>query len=242
MLRKYTLIASVLTVLGLPLNAQAQTMDIAMKIQSILDQFSEIRSGMKQIQSGKNIESMLQNLKGSGDWKEKLKNSAGTIFDTNAEKGGVKQSLLLLPDGLADKAEKPEDATDWVKENMYMHKENPSFEESDALQKKRRDFKFTALVTGYGKAIALRKQLDKDLESIEKLRQDAESKNAETELQNEINKVTLLKLEQENYQQLLSVSKSQIKGAFAIDPADRKVSDMMSGDAKENEKPSKAKK
>lgn len=233
MLRKYTLIASVLTVLGVPLNAQAQTMDIAMKIQSILDQFSEIRSGMKQIQSGKNIESMLQNLKGSGDWKEKLKNSAGTIFDAKAEKGGVKQSLLLLPDGLADKVERPEDATDWVKKNMYMHKENPSFEEIDALQKKRQEFKFTAMTSGFGKAIALRKQFDQNLESIEKLRQDAESKDAETDLQNEVNKLALLKLEQTNFDQLLSVSEAQIKGAFAIDPADRKISDIMSGDVKE---------
>ena len=64
MLRKYALIISVLAVLGTPSAAKAQTMDIAMKIQAILDQFSEIRSGLKQIQSSMNIETMLQNLGG----------------------------------------------------------------------------------------------------------------------------------------------------------------------------------
>ena len=47
MLRKYTLIASVLVFFGMPVNANAQTLDIAMKIQAILDQFSEIRSGFR---------------------------------------------------------------------------------------------------------------------------------------------------------------------------------------------------
>ena len=80
MLRKYTLIASVLVVLGMPSIARAQTMDIAMKIQAILDQFSEIRSGLKQIQSSMNIETMLQNLGGNGDWKALGETEIGKLF------------------------------------------------------------------------------------------------------------------------------------------------------------------
>lgn len=230
MLRKYTLIASVLFVFGSPCQAHAQTMDIVMKIQSILDQFSEIRSGLKQIQSSANIKSMMQNMKGSGEWKSKLKNAAGSggVFDKTAERGGTKQSLLLLPDGLSDKTENPDEATDWVKKNMYLQVENPSMKQTDEMAKKRREFKYTTLATAYGKSLVIRRQLEKDLETIEKLKQDAQSKNAETDLQNEINKLALLKLEQANYQQLLSVTHSQIDATISLDPGDRKKSDAMS--------------
>lgn len=216
MLRKYTLIASVLVVFGMPFKANAQTLDITMKIQAILDQFSEIRSGLKQIQSSMNIETMLQNLGGGGDWKEMLKNAAGGIFDKNAEKGGTKQALLILPDGLADKAEEADKAINWMKDNMFIR---PSEKGTEAAQKKNdmmKQMRYTAYVSAYGKAVATRKQLDKDLETIEKLKQDAQSKDAETDLQNEINKVALLKLEQANYQQLLASSRSQMEGAAEL--------------------------
>ena len=217
MLRKYALIISVLAVLGAPSIAKAQTtMDVAMKIQAILDQLSEIRSGLKQVQSSMNIETMLQNLGGAGDWKAMLKNAAGGIFDKNAEKGGTKQALLLLPDGLADKADDPEASMDWIEENFLQQKENASPEEVAALTKKKNEFQYTALASGYGKAVALRKQLDKDIATIEQLRQDAESKEAETDLQNEINKIALLKLEQVNYRQLLTSTQSHMAGASGI--------------------------
>ncbi len=214
MLRKYALIVSVLAVLGAPSTAKAQTtMDVAMKIQAILDQLSEIRSGLKQVQSSMNIETMLQNLGGSGDWKAMLKNAAGGIFDKNAEKGGTKQALLLLPEGLDSKADDPDAAIDWMQKNLYLQKENASISEVDEITKKRIEFQYTAAASGYGKAIATRKQLDKDIATIEKLRQDAESKEAETDLQNEINKIALLKLEQANYQQLITSTRSHIDGA-----------------------------
>ena len=217
MLRKYALIASVLAMLGTPCAVKAQTtMDVAMKIQAVLDQFSEIRSGLKQIQSSMNIETMLQNLGGNGDWKAALKNAAGGIFDKNAEKGGTKQALLLLPEGLDSKADDPDAAIDWMEENLFVKGENPSFSEVDAVKKKVLDFKYTSLATGYGKAVSMRKQLDKDIATIEQLRQDAESKEAETDLQNEINKIALLKLEQTNYQQLLTSTKAQIDGISNI--------------------------
>lgn len=63
--------------------------------------------------------------------------------------------------------------------------------------------------------------------TIEKLRQDAESKEAETDLQNEINRIALLKLEQANYQQLLTSTQSHIKGTYsltAIEEAQQKSS------------------
>lgn len=222
MLRKYALIASVLAALGTPSAAKAQTtMDVAMKIQAILDQLSEIRSGLKQVQSSMNIETMLQNLGGNGDWKAMLKNAAGGIFDKNAEKGGTKQALLLLPEGLAEKADDPEAAIDWMEKNLFLQKENASLEEIDEMTKKRVEFQYTALAAGYGKAIATRKQLDKDIATIEKLRQDAESKEAETDLQNEINKVALLKLEQANYQQLLTSTRSHIEGTYNLTAASK---------------------
>lgn len=214
MLRKYALIASVLAALGMPSTAKAQTtMDVAMKIQAILDQLSEIRSGLKQVQSSMNIETMLQNLGGNGDWKAMLKNAAGGIFDKNAGKGGTKQALLLLPEGLAEKADDVEAAADWMQKNFFLQKEDVSMSERDEMTKQRVEFKYTALASGYGKAVATRKQLDKSLASIEKLRQDAESKESETDLQNEINKVALLKLEQTNYQQLLEATRSHVEGA-----------------------------
>lgn len=100
MLRKYALIASVLAALGTPSAAKAQTtMDVAMKIQAILDQLSEIRSGLKQVQSSMNIETMLQNLGGNGDWKAMLKNAAGGIFDKNAEKAEPSRLCCCCPKG-----------------------------------------------------------------------------------------------------------------------------------------------
>ena len=217
MLRKYALIISVLAVLGTPSVAKAQTMDIAMKIQAILDQFSEIRSGLKQIQSSMNIETMLQNLGGNGDWKAMLKNAVGGIFDKGAEKGGTKQALLLLPEGLDSKADDPDASAAWMEKNLFIQEDDPSMSASDEMTKKRMEFQYSALATAYGKAVSTRKQLDKDIATIEELRQEAESKEAETDLQNEINKIALLKLEQANYQQLMSATKSHIDGAMAMD-------------------------
>ena len=227
MLRKCILTASVFVALGLPFSAHAQTMDITMKIQSILDQFSEIRSGLKQVASGKNIEAMMDNLKGSGDWKKQLQ-SSGSIFDKNAEKGGTKQSLLLLPDGLADNADDQAAAADWVKDNMYIHTETADISQTDEMNNKRKEFKYTTLLTAYGKSIVIRRQLDKDLETIEKLKEDAQSKTSETDLQNEINKVALMKLEQTNYRQLLATTRSQVDATLSLMPSDRESSDRLS--------------
>ncbi|MBR1944978.1 MAG: hypothetical protein IJ846_01615 [Alphaproteobacteria bacterium] len=221
MLRKYTLIASVLVIFGMPVNARAQTtLDISMKIQAILDQFSEIRSGLKQIQSSMNIETMLQNLGGGGDWKEMLKNAAGGIFDRNAEKGGTKQAFLVVPEELADKTDDPDAVKKWLEKNMYAAAD-ATVAEVDEIVRKRSEFQYTALLSGYGKVVSLRKQLDKDIETIDQLKQDAESKDSETDLQNEINKLALLKLEQTNYQQLLEATQSHIDGTYAIVPTNR---------------------
>ncbi len=221
MLRKYTLIASVLVIFGMPVNARAQTtLDISMKIQAILDQFSEIRSGLKQIQSSMNIETMLQNLGGGGDWKEMLKNAAGGIFDRNAEKGGTKQAFLVVPEELADKTDDPDAVKKWLEKNMYAAAD-ATVAEVDEIVRKRSEFQYSALLSGYGKVVSLRKQLDKDIETIDQLKQDAESKDSETDLQNEINKLALLKLEQTNYQQLLEATQSHIDGTYAIVPTNR---------------------
>lgn len=217
MLRKCALVASVLAVFGTPAKAQT-TMDVSMKIQAVMDQLSGIRSQLKQVQSAINIKEMKQNLQGNGDWKSMLK-QAGGIFDRNAEKGGTKQSLLVLPDGLADAIKDPDAANKWLQENLLNQKKNPTPAEKDEETKKISEFKFTALASAFGKAVATRKKLDKDLATIEKLRQDAEAKESETDLQNEINKLALLKMEQANYRQLLMASMVQVETADSLEAA-----------------------
>lgn len=117
MLRKYALIASVLAALGTPSAAKAQTtMDVAMKIQAILDQLSEIRSGLKQVQSSMNIETMLQNLGGNGDWKAMLKNAAGGIFDKMRKKAEPNRLCCCYPKGWPKKRTIPKQPlTGWKK-------------------------------------------------------------------------------------------------------------------------------
>lgn len=216
MFRKYTLLISVFAVLGAPVPARAQTtMDAAMKIQAVLDQLSEIRSGLKQIQSSMNIETMLQNLGGSGDWKNALKNAAGGIFDKGAETASAKQALLVLPEGLDSKADDPEAAADWMKNNMFP-KADVALDEQAELNRQNMLFLYTSLSTAYGKSVSVRKQLDKDMNSIEQLRQDAEEKEAETDLQNEINKLALLKLEQTNLTQLLKTTRMQMESVAQV--------------------------
>ena len=213
MLRKYIFIASVLAAFGMPHNACAQTTrDVTMKIQALLDQFSEIRSDLKQAQSSAEIEKMLQNLGGASSWKDKLKQSVGSIFDRKAKKGGAAQSFLVVPDGLSDVVDDPEEAEKWLEENMNTP-DTSTPEEKAKMKQKRKEMKIAALLSGYGQIISIRKQLDKNLETIEKLKQDAEDKNSEMDLQNEINQLTLLKLEQINIQQLLDMTGSYISGA-----------------------------
>ena len=163
---------------------------------------------------------MLQNLGGGGDWKEMLKNAAGGIFDRNAEKGGTKQAFLVVPEELADKTDDPDAVKKWLEKNMYAAAD-ATVAEVDEIVRKRSEFQYTALLSGYGKVVSLRKQLDKDIETIDQLKQDAESKDSETDLQNEINKLALLKLEQTNYQQLLEATQSHIDGTYAIVPTNR---------------------
>ena len=227
MICKYALMVSVLVVLGTPLPARAQTMDITMKIQSILDQFSEIRSELKQVQSSANIKSMMNNLKGSGDWKNKLK-EGGSVFNKDPKEDAEKQSAMALPDDLADKADDHDATVNWVKDNMYSKVENPTPEQRDEMIRKQNEFKFAAWLTAYGKALVIRRKLDKDIETIEKLRQDAQNMNSETDLQNEINKLALLKMEQTNYRQLLAASRSQVIATMGLMPKDRKDAERLS--------------
>lgn len=138
-----------------------------------------------------------------------------------------------MPEGLAEKADDVDAAADWMKENLFLQKENVSMSERDELNKQRIEFKYTALASGYGKAVATRKQLDKDLASIEKLRQDAESKESETDLQNEINKIALLKLEQANYQQLLMATRSHVEGASDLLNVSQKSNAISDGESQE---------
>lgn len=216
MLRKYILIVSVFAVLCVPLPAKAQTtLSAAQLVQNVMDKFSEIRSTLKQIESSANIESMMQNLGGSGDWKAALKNVTGGIFDKNADKAGTKESLIIVPDGLDSKIDDPEAAKEWMKENLYV-KSDATFEEIAKVKEDANIFLYTSTSTAYGKAVSVRKKMDKEINTIEKLRQDAEGKESETDLQNEINKITLLKLEQAAYTQMLITTGEQITGLAKI--------------------------
>lgn len=218
MLRKYTLIASVLVAFGVPCEVRAQTtLDVTMKIQAILDHFSQIRSDLKQVKSSEEIQKMRENLGGTDSWKDKLKDKIkGKIFNRASKSGGASQSLFVVPNGLKDKVNVPAEAVKWLRENMTIPAD-ATREEQEEIRRKRDEMRAVAQLSGYGQIIAIRKQLDKALENIDKLKQDAEETESETDLQNEINKLALLKLEQVNYQQMLDTI------AFYMDGADSKL-------------------
>lgn len=206
MLRKYTLIVSAFAVFSMPLPVRAQTMDIAMKIQNIIDEITQVRALLKQVQSSANIESMMKNLAGGGDWKGALKGVAGGIFDKGGDRAGTKESLIIVPDGLDSKLDDPAASKEWMRANLKEKKDVTVAEQAE--QKKNvNTFLYTSIATAYGKSVAVRKKMDKEINTIDKLRQDAEGKESETDLQNEINRINLLKLEQSSYtQQLLATS------------------------------------
>ncbi|MBO4520018.1 MAG: hypothetical protein J5787_02310 [Alphaproteobacteria bacterium] len=219
MLRKCILIIITLMAFGTPFQAQAQTMDIVMKIQAIFNQISEVRAKLKQFQSGMNIETMGQNM--FGDWKEKLKNgsllcSLGEMACPGSEGGAKNKTLLLLPDGMADNIDDVEKQTEWFDKNVNIEGETASLEEKDDMLQKNLEFKFASILSGYAKAVALRKELDKNLETIEQLRQEAENTESEIDLQAKVNKLALLKQDQMENQQLLKATESQVSGALSM--------------------------
>lgn len=208
MIKKYTLLASVAAVLGTAMPASAQTtMDAAMKIQALLDQFSGIRAELKQAQSSINVETMLGNLQ--GNYKDVLKNAAGTIMDPNKKATAEEVSALVVPGGIKSKLDDTEASAKWLRENMHP-KKDATEEEKGEIRRKADQFQYITDMMSYGKAAAIRKKLDKSLKSVEKLRQEAENTTAETDLQNQNNKLLLLKKEQLEITQMLKAIDQQM--------------------------------
>lgn len=203
MIKKYTILASVFAVLGFASPVQAQTVkDAAMNIQSLLDKFSEIRSALKNAESSLNIETMTGNLKGN------FGNITGAIADPKKKASAQEIAVQVLPDGLAKLTEDPEKANEWLRDNMYP-KKGASIEEIQETRKKANDFQYVLAATAYGKAVASRKKLDVAMKGIEKLRQDAESATTESDLNDQINKLGLLKYEQTELTQVLKATSLQ---------------------------------
>lgn len=219
MLRKYILIVITLIAFGTPFQAQAQTMDIVMKIQAIFNQISEVRAKLKQFQSGMNIETMSQNM--FGDWKEKLKSgsllcSLSELACPGNESGAKKKTFLVLPDDLESKLDDIDQQTEWFEKNKSLTREDATMAGTDEMDQKNIDFKFVTLLSGYAKAVSIRKELDKSMETIEQLRQEAENTESEMDLQAKVNKLALLKQDQVQYKQLLDATDTQVSGVLGL--------------------------
>lgn len=215
MLRKSIKIFFLLLSLMFPCSLKAQTtMDAIMKIQAVFDQLSGLKAQLTQVQSSLNIQTQLQNLSGTA-FKDVM-SQAGGAFDSSSKKGGEEQALVLLPSGMDASADDPEATQKWVEDNMTQVAEGATPEEIKAALDKFKEMQFVALTNAYGKAVATRKLVDDAMSKVEELRQDAESKESETDLQNEINKIVLMKLEQVNNKQLIASTLAQVEAALNL--------------------------
>ena len=220
MLRKCTLILSVIVAFGVPTATRAQTtMDAAMQIQALLDQLSETRSKLKQFQASINIEKMKQNLSG-GNLKDKLKKAEGMLKDLDK----AKKAAQALPGPLKDLVEKGKDTTAWLKKNLTKKKDD-SFSSEDELHRRQTVFKYSNLALAYGRAVALRKQLDRDLAKVEQMRQNAQDSASEMDLKAEMNTLEQMKLSQTQAQQLLIAARAQMDATSTIIAAEGETVD-----------------
>ena len=203
MIRKYTILASVFAVLGFSSPVQAQTVkDAAMNVQSLLDKLSEMRSKLKQAQSSLNIETMTGNAIGQ------FGNITGAIADPKQKASAQELALQVLPDDVAKLTDEPEKASEWFRDKMHP-KKGASIEEVQETRKKADEFQYVLAATSYGKAVAARKKLDTAMKGIEKLRQDAENAKTESDLNDQINKLGLLKFDQVELTQVLKATTLQ---------------------------------
>ena len=235
MLRKYALIASALTVFLMPFKAQAQTMDIIMKIQTLLDQLSEVRAALKQAQSSLNIETMSQNL--FGNLQEMASNAGSQLLGGGAGGGGdeggnleeKEKVLLVLPDDLAEKLDDPDAQIAWFEDNLLALKDFPTLEEKDEMLQKQKDFRYTAVMSAFSEAMVLRKKIDENVKSVKRLKFLAENSTSEMDFHFVNSRLAALKHKQAQKQELISAIEMQMQGAYKMTPVDKKMAENLKG-------------
>ena len=218
MINRYSLLAFAGVVFCLTSSAYAQTVkDAPSNIQAVLQKFSEMRTQLKQAQSSLNIEKMAANAAGNYSEikkvmkkKKKGEGEAGAeddITDTSKKTKAQELATLILPKELLDSVENMDASLKWM-QNELKPKKGATTQEVIKTRKKTDEFQYVALATSYGKAVATRKKLDKSLKAIEKLRQDAEKATSEAELKDHVNKLGLLRIEQQQIATVLKETKS----------------------------------
>jgi len=233
MLRKYALIAAALTVFLMPFKAQAQTMDIIMKIQALLDQLSEVRAALKQAQSSLNIETMSQNLFGN---LEEMASNAGSQLLGGGGAGNEGENLdekekvfLVLPEGLTDKLDDPDAQITWFEDNLLTLKDFPTLEEKNEHLKAQKDFRYTTLMSAFSEAVVLRKKIDENVKAVKRLKFVAENSSSELDFHFVNSRLAALKHKQAQKQELLSAIQMQVKGAYQLTPIDKKMAENLKG-------------
>lgn len=206
MFRKYSLLVCLLpllTVASVPAQAQT-TMDAVVFIQNVTDLFSHIRTQMKQIESGLNIEQMANNL-GAGD---ALKSMSSKFLKKPAE-GVQGKTVPYLPTQISGSPEDAEASATWLRTGLNAGN-GTTPEEVKTEQDNQKDFLFVAMAQGYGKALALRVDLDKDFAELASLQEDAKNSESDVQLLQLINDITVKKVKQETMAQVVTSTKDQV--------------------------------
>ncbi|MGN0903922.1 MAG: hypothetical protein ACI4PW_02080 [Alphaproteobacteria bacterium] len=209
MLGKSMLFLSLSALLALPSPVRAQTtMDASMQIQVLLDQFSRIRADLEMALSQGNIADMAKNL-GDTDALDSLRKGVGSAFGKKQEDRGISKMQPVLTPEVAAVVDDPEKTAVLMRE-MLIIPEDESVDKTIAANKKRSEFEFVARATGYGKAVVMRKELDKIWNEAETLAAKAEKANSEMELTDLSNELALLKADQNDRMQMLNATARQM--------------------------------
>lgn len=220
MFRKYTRIIflGALTAFFPTAKVSAQTTsDVVMQLQAMLSAISEARGTIEKIASTKNFSSMTGNLGNAGNLMSALKGTG--IFKEDPTKGALGKAAPILPADLAAKADNPNASAEWMRNNM---RAGTNIETLQNVRGEQQTMSFVAMAQAYGKAVATRKKLDKNLSEISALEEDAQKAEeaSETAMLGEINKIRLLTLEQAGYTQMLNAAGTQVRTTldfFSID-------------------------
>ncbi len=218
MFRKYTRIIFLGAFCLLPTKVSAQTTtDVVMKLQAMLNTLSEARGTIEKIASTENFTSMTKNLGNPANLMETLKNTG--IFKQDQKDEPIGKAAPILPGELAAKADDPNASAEWMRNNM---RAGTQIKEVQEIRGQQQAMTFVAMAQAYGKAVATRKKLDKNLSEIPALEEDGQKaeETSETAMLGEINRVKLLTLEQAGYTQLLRSAGTQAQTTvdfFSID-------------------------
>lgn len=208
MFRKYTQIILLGALCSFPNTASAQTtMDVVMKLQAMLNTLSEARGTIEKIASSENFTSMTKNLGNPANLMKALKGAG--IFNQDAKDEPIGKAAPVLPAELASKADDPNASAEWMRNNM---RAGTNIKRLQEVRGQQQGMTFVAMAQAYGKAVATRKKLDKNLSEISALEEDGQKaeETSETAMLGEINRVKLLTLEQAGYTQLLRSAGTQV--------------------------------